>query len=83
MLTENQKGFYWYILLTIRSLSLIGISTFKTIYDTFHTEQLIPIPPDEDSISNLESALHIPEAIESFNEYIEQNQIDDLGLEIP
>ena len=49
---------------------MIGISTIKSLYDSCHVDQLVPIPPDEDVIQHFETTLHIPQAIESFHDYL-------------
>ena len=68
--TLNQEKWHTYVSLTVRSILMIGISTIKSLYDSYHVDQLVPIPPDEDVIQHFETTLHIPKAIESFHDYL-------------
>ena len=73
-ITLNELRWTTYDLIIIRSLLLISISTIKSLYDSYHVDQLTPIPPDEDVIQQFEATLHIPLAIESFHEYLSNNE---------
>jgi len=48
----------------------ILISTFKNVYQTFVTDQLVLRPPDENALDNLETFLKEPNALEYFYDYL-------------
>lgn len=42
----------------------------KNIYDSYHFEQMVLVPPDERNIEELELALHEPLTVEYFYNYL-------------
>jgi hypothetical protein len=61
-----------FIMFSIRSIFCIIITTCKNIYQSYTSDQLISLPPDEHSIEQLESVLHVPIAVKYFWEYLEE-----------
>ena len=56
-----------FFVMTFRSLLCIGITTIKNIYESFHGDDIVYLPPsDERSIETLEGVLHNPVAIDYF-----------------
>lgn len=65
-----------YFLLS-RCLLTVMISTFVPIYQTYKGNAFIPIPPNRESIENIDMVLHIPIAASAFYEYLDQLDEDE------
>lgn len=70
----------WYLgdTLILRSWLCMLISTVKNIYDSFRVDQIVPIPPSEYQIQDLEQILHIPIAFDYFHEFLYDGADDDI-----
>jgi hypothetical protein len=73
----NELRWVDFLALTIRSFACIVISSIYSIKESFKSDQMILIPPDERSIENFELVLHNPVAIDYFYEYLEEEELKE------
>ena len=68
----DQQSWGAFFLYFIRSILCIMFTTLKNIWDSYHHEQFVFQPPDENNIEQVELALHEPVAIEYLYAYLEK-----------
>ena len=71
-LTINTMRWYTFICYSLRSMALILITSVKNIYDSYHIDQSVLIPPDPSQVKFLEDALHVPVAVDYIWKYLEE-----------
>ena len=72
-LTLEQTKLLLITSIQLRSLGCILTSTVKTIYDTYKSDQLVPIPPNEKDIDCFEQVLRNKLAFDYFFIYLKFN----------
>ena len=69
-LTISSLRWFNFTFILIRSLSCILLSTVKNVWDTFHMDQMVLRPPDENALNDLEMILHNTSALEYFYDFL-------------
>jgi hypothetical protein len=68
----NQQRWGESVNVALRSIVSIFISCISALYNSYRFDQLVLLPPVEVNIEKLELALHQPEAVKYFYNYLEQ-----------
>jgi hypothetical protein len=73
-LSIYQQRWVFYMFYTFRSFFCIISTSIKPLYDSYHFDQIVLMPPSEENIKNLELALHQREAVMYFYRFLESNE---------